>query len=57
LAALWMVHWSDVEGRIARGQLVEVTNHQPHKGQDLPPYIYFQNGPSWGKAIYLPKGE
>ena len=57
LAALWMVHWSDAEGRIARGQLVEVTNHQPHKGQELPPYIYFQNGPSWGKAIYLPKGE
>jgi len=57
LAALWMVHWSDAEGRIARGQLVEVTNHQPHQGQELPPYCYFQNGPSWGKAIYLPKGE
>lgn len=57
LAALWMVHWSDAAGRIARGQLVEVTNHQPHKGQNIPPYIFFQNGPSWGKAIYLPKGE
>lgn len=55
LAALWMVHWSDDEGRIARGQLVEVTNHQPHKGQDLPPYVFFQNGPSWGRAVYLPK--
>ena len=57
LAALWMVHWSDAEGRIARGQLVEVTNHQPHKGETTPPYCYFQNGPSWGRAVYLPEGE
>jgi len=52
LAALWMVHWSDSEGRIARGQLVEVTNHRPHEGENLPPYLYFQNGPSWGQAVY-----
>jgi len=57
LAALWMVHWSDAEGRAARGQLVEVTNHQPHPGQEIPPYVYFQNGPSWGKALYLSKEE
>lgn len=57
LAALWMAHWSDTEGRIARGQLVEVTNHQPHKGQGILPYVFFQNGPSWGKAVYLPQGE
>lgn len=57
LAALWMVHWSDAEGRLARGQLVEVTNHQPHPQDRIPPYIFFQNGPSWGKAEYLPKGD
>lgn len=57
LAALWMVHWSDAEGRVARGQLVEVTNHQPHPGQEIPPYVYFQNGPSWGRALYLSKEE
>ena len=50
---LWMAHWSDHEGRIARGQLVEVTNHEPHAGQNLPPSVFFQNGPSWGKAMYL----
>lgn len=57
LAALWMVHWSDEEGRIARGQLVEVTNHQPHPQDTIPPHSYYQNGPSWGRAVYLPKGE
>lgn len=57
LAALWMVHWSDAEGRIARGQLVEVTNHRPHPQDNIPPYIFFQNGPSWGQAVYLPEGE
>lgn len=57
LAAMWMAHWSDAEGRLARGQLVEVTNHQPHPLDTLPPFIYFQNGPSWGRAVYLPKGE
>jgi len=57
LAALWMIHWSDAEGRVARGQLVEVTNHQPHPGQELPPYVFYRNGPSWGKALYLSKEE
>jgi len=57
LAALWMVHWSDADGRLARGQLVEVTNHQPHPQDSIPPYIFFQNGPSWGKAVYMSKDE
>jgi hypothetical protein len=55
MAALWMVHWSDAEGRICRGQLVDVTNHQPPPGMsEVPPYIFFRNGPCWGRAIYLP---
>ncbi len=57
LAALWTAHWSDAEGRLARGQLVEVTNHRPHRGQSLEPQTYYQNGPSWGKALYLPRGH
>ena len=57
LAALWMVHWSDTDGRIARGQLVEVTNHRPHPQDKIPPYLYFQNGPSWGRAVYLRENE
>jgi hypothetical protein len=51
LAAVWTVHWSDADGRVCRGYLVEVTNHGP-TGQ--PRYSY-QHGPSWGRAIYLPK--
>jgi len=57
LAALWMVHWSDNDGRIARGQLVEVTNRRPHPQDKIPPYLFFQNGPSWGKAVYLRENE
>lgn len=55
MAALWMVHWSDAEGRVCRGQLVDVTNHQPHSLSKVPPYSFFQNGQCWGKAIYLPQ--
>jgi len=55
MSALWMVHWSDTEGRLCRGQLVDVTNHQPHSLSKVPPYSFFQNGPCWGRAIYLPQ--
>lgn len=55
MSALWMVHWSDAEGRLCRGQLVDVTNHQPHSLSHVPPYIFFRNGPCWGRAIYLPQ--
>lgn len=55
MSALWMVHWSDAEGRLCRGQLVDVTNHQPHSLSKVPPSSFFQNGPCWGKAIYLPE--
>jgi hypothetical protein len=57
LAALWMVHWSDAEGRLCRGQLVEVTNPQSNAQDKVPPYLFFQNGPCWGRAIYLPAGN
>ncbi|YCM42798.1 FecR domain-containing protein [Verrucomicrobiaceae bacterium 227] len=57
MSALWMVHWSDAEGRLCRGQLVDVTNHEPHSLSKVPPYSYFLNGPCWGKAIYLPQEE
>jgi hypothetical protein len=50
LAAAWTVHWSDADGRICRGYLVEITNHAP---MGLPRYSY-QHGPSWGRAVYLP---
>jgi hypothetical protein len=57
LPALWMVHWSDTEGRLARGLLVDVVNRQPDNKAEMPPQVFFQDGPSWGKAVYLPKSE
>jgi hypothetical protein len=51
LAAVWTVHWSDADGRICRGHLVEITNHGPTglRGYD------FGYGPCWGRALYLPE--
>jgi ferric-dicitrate binding protein FerR (iron transport regulator) len=45
LAANWTVHWSDQEGKLSRGHLVEVTNfaEQPYR---------FLHANTWGKAIY-----
>ncbi len=57
LAGLWMAHWSDEEGRVCRGQLVDVTNHETARTSGLAPYIFFQNGPCWGKVNYLPITE
>jgi hypothetical protein len=54
LAALWMAHWSDEEGRICRGQLVDVVNPNGSHPGGLLPHVFFQNGPSWGKVRYLP---
>lgn len=54
LAALWMAHWSDEEGRVCRGQLVDVTNPDPSASAGIAPYIFFQNGPCWGRVNYLP---
>jgi hypothetical protein len=54
LGACWEVHWSDEEGRLWRGKLVDVLN-PGEKG-----LTYFRAA-TWGKAIYhrtghLPKG-
>jgi hypothetical protein len=54
LAALWMAHWSDEEGRICRGQLVDVVNPAASAKKDSLPHIFYQDGPSWGKVRYLP---
>ncbi len=53
MAALWMVHWSDAEGRLCRGQLVEVTNPQTRTNLGITPETFFQNGATWGRALYL----
>jgi hypothetical protein len=54
LAALWMVHWSDADGRLCRGQLVEVTNPQARSRRGASPPNFFQDGSAWGRAVYLP---
>lgn len=54
LATLWTAHWSDAEGRICRGQLVDVVHRNPKFPRNLQPHIYFQNGAFWGKARFLP---
>lgn len=53
MAALWMVHWSDADGRLCRGQLVEVTNPQTRTNLGITPETFFQNGAFWGRALYL----
>jgi hypothetical protein len=50
LAANWTVHWSDAEGRLSRGHLVEITNLavQPYR---------FLRASTWGKALYHEHGR
>lgn len=55
LAGLWMTHWSDEEGRVCRGQLVDVTNHDPNATAGIAPFVFFQNGSTWGKVNFLPR--
>jgi hypothetical protein len=55
LAGLWMTHWSDEEGRVCRGQLVDVTNPDPNTTNGIAPYVFFQNGSCWGKVNFLPR--
>ncbi len=45
LPSTWTVHWSDREGTLSRGHLVEVTNpdEQPFR---------FLRGRCWGKAVF-----
>ncbi len=48
--ACWTVHWSDRNGKLSRGHLVEITN------PDEPVYN-FQRAVTWGKAVYHATGN
>ncbi len=50
MAANWTVHWSDEEGKLSRGHLVEITNLQAQP-------FRFLRGETWGKAVYGPAGK
>lgn len=50
LAATWLVHWSDSNGRDWRGHLIDVLN-PAEKGWD------FQNAATWGRAVYGRSGN
>jgi hypothetical protein len=54
MGALWTVHWSDADGRICFGQLVDVTNQNPPASPTASPAAYFLMGPHWGRAVFLP---
>jgi hypothetical protein len=45
LAASWLVHWSDSNGRDWKGQLIDIVNPS-ETGWN------FQNAATWGRAIY-----
>jgi hypothetical protein len=49
LAATWVVHWSDPEGKVWKGQLVDIKNPAEHGWS-------FQRAPTWGRAIYHAAG-
>ena len=57
MAALWMVHWSDTDGRLCRGQLVEVTNPQARSRTGLTPATFFADGTTWGRAVYQRRAQ
>ena len=46
----WTVHWSDLEGRLSRGHLVEIVNLD-----DAPPR--FLKGSTWGRAVFHARGD
>ncbi len=50
VAANWTVHWSDREGKLSRGKLIEITN------LDEKPYRFLRAS-TWGKAIFHDKGN
>jgi hypothetical protein len=53
-AACWTVHWSDRDGKLSRGHLVDITN-PAESGFD---HMYsFMRGPSWGKAVFHKAGK
>ncbi len=48
--ACWTVHWSDRNGKLSRGHLVEITN------PDEPVYNFLR-AVTWGKAVYHATGN
>lgn len=50
LGCCWNVHWSDEEGRLWKGYLVDVTNPQ-EKG------FTYQTARTWGRAIFHANGQ
>ena len=52
MGALWTVHWSDADGRICFGQLIDVTNQNPPASPTPPPPAFFLSGPHWGRAVF-----
>lgn len=56
MGALWMVHWSDADGVLCRGQLVDVTRpaFDSERSRRISPGSYFQFGRAWGRAEFLP---
>ncbi len=54
MGALWTVHWSDADGRICRGQLVDVSNPQARSRAGVHPPSFFLDGTTWGRAVFLP---
>jgi len=54
MGALWTVHWSDADGRICRGQLVDVSNPQARSRAGVHPPAFFLDGTTWGRAVFLP---
>ena len=54
MGALWTVHWSDADGRISFGQLVDVSNPQARSRAGVHPPAFFLDGTTWGRAVFLP---
>lgn len=52
MGALWTVHWSDADGRICRGQLVDVSNPQARSRAEVHPPSFFLDGTTWGRAVF-----
>jgi hypothetical protein len=50
LGACWNVHWSDEDGRVWRGYLIDVLNPAA-KG------FTYQRALTWGRAVYHPTGR
>ena len=45
MASQWTVHWSDQDGKLSRGHLVDVANTAAGPAK-------FSKGVTWGKAVF-----